>query len=103
MLKTHFESEMHCVPRGLYYDTELQCYFAILKHCEGNKFTGKIMIPPVNVAAAHVSAESIPTHQPIGTKPERDTPGGTRKDRTVKTAKSAIEKKIMERKSAKTE
>lgn len=100
-LRTHYLRD-HC--EELYYDTDLDLFMIHIKQAgEGSKYSGKVIVPAHNVAAAQVSRTSVPKHQPIGTKPELDTPGGQRKKRTEKTAKSAIAEKAAARKLAKLE
>jgi hypothetical protein len=102
-LTTHFSSEKHKCE--LYYDTELNLFFVIREKEEGdgNKYSGKIMVPAHNVAAAQISEISVPKHQPIGTPDSHDTPSGNRKPRTEATFKKAIAEKIAERTASKTE
>jgi hypothetical protein len=98
-LKSHYHRE-HC--DELYYDTDLEVFFVITECEKGSKYTGKIMLPACNVAAAQVSRESVPKHQPIGTPDERDTPSGKkRKHRTLDTAKSEIAKRAEAREASK--
>ena len=102
-LTTHYTAEKHKCE--IYYDTELAMFFVINEKqpASTNKYSGKIMIPPSSVSAAQVSEDSVPKFQPIGTKPENDTPSGKRKQRTLATSKSAIEEKIEQRTAAKPE
>lgn len=101
-LTTHYEREKH--RSDIYFDTDIGCFFVVRHQVEeGNKYSGKIMVPQHAVAAAQISTESVPQHQPIGTPPEKDTPSGNkRKHRTEDTAKSAIADAAAARAAAKT-
>ena len=99
-LKSHY-LRTHCTE--LYFDTELEHYMVLIKTSgEGSKYSGKVMVPAHNVAAAQVSLESVPKHQPIGTPEKNDTPSGTRKKRSIDGSKSTIAERIEARAASKT-
>jgi hypothetical protein len=96
-LKTNYLRE-NC--SDMYYDTEMNLFFVEVNHGPGNKYSGRILVPPHNVACAHVSPVSIPKHQPIGTPENRDTPSGHKRKNTMATAKTALAEKIEARKAS---
>ena len=96
-LKTNFLAT-YC--KELYYDTELCKYVIIFPDNPGNKVSGTVFIEPTHVKAAHVAAEVIPKHQPVGTPESHDTPSGQKKKGSVEKAKSVLAERIEARKAS---
>jgi len=79
-----------------YFMTEMPDFVVVAVNYEELNDTKvrHVMVPMGNIAGMIVCPDDVPKHQPLGIDPRYDTPRGTRKKRTTKTAKAAIAERI---------